>query len=508
MIEFTAVILAASLGDRLFPLTGGGGGGGGGGVDDGHDNDDNDNDDYATTPSRITTRSRPKHMLPICGEPILGRLVHTLRESGFERCIILAGCGMAQDIRTLVSEYLRDGQCNAMKIDVYELPGNSAGSADALRYLHENHAASLEHIVVMPGDLVIEGKGIFGWLVDAHRRRYSCLMGTDDEEVACTMLLSDVGETEEDGVTPMKESAKGKKGGFVREEEEIDYIGLTDVALSSSVNDKELKRVIFKTSKLDVEEDEDFVGKIPKLTISKLKIMSSCSGLKVRTDLLDLHVYVLSPWVRKLLVHRRNIMSLQEDLIPLLIDRQFRGKSSVFGNGCDGIGPDSDDTSKFLVGAQILPRGSRIALRSCTVPSFLFICREAVSHYVNIPEKAISPGYSGTFTASLTSSFKNVDGEVQAKGNVILLKGAVVPKKVTIKNSTIGRRGKIGEKCKLNNVVVMDDVTIGNETILQNTVIGEGAVIGDNCNLNDCQVAQKAIVRALTKLKGDAIVVE
>mmetsp|Transcript_23200 Transcript_23200/g.35825 ORF Transcript_23200/g.35825 Transcript_23200/m.35825 type:complete len:92 (-) Transcript_23200:180-455(-) len=78
--------------------------------------------------------------------------------------------------------------------------------------------------------------------------------------------------------------------------------------------------------------------------------------------------------------------------------------------------------------------------------------------------------------------------------------------KMTIKNSTIGRRVKIGIKCKLNNVVIMDDVDVGNETILQNTVVSAGCIIGDNCNLNDCQIGPGAQVEAFTKVKGEAIV--
>ena len=519
--EYTAVILAASYGDRLYPLTGNAesfvssdpeeeedsvmAGSAGPVVDK--------DDPNSMSKSKNLTMNMPKHLLPVGGESILSRLIRTLDLSGFERCVILTLQEMEDGVQKVV-EGQRDSQKKGidkrnMGVEVMVLPETCGGSADALRYLYSKKSEKElnSNIVVMPGDLIVEGSGVFGWLVDAHRR--NSMNGSKNYGVsACTMLLSDVGENDKDGV-PLKESAKAKKGSFSREEEEIEFIGLAPLSKKyhSAIHTENYdRRVVFKTSKVDVEEDEDLAGKTPKLVIPKMKIMKSSNmgmgGLKIRTDLLDLHTYVFAPWIRYLLEKRNRITSLQEDLLPFLISLQFSGISDIFDESVDFKDGNLPDEC-FSVGAQILPRGSRIALRCCTIASYLFACRELVGHAVKPPEKMVV----GNFKVPLSSTFSALEGDIQSKNNSVVLIGSKLPQKVTIKNSTVGRRVSIGEKCKLNNVVVMDDCCIGNETILQNTVISEGAIISNNCNLNDCQVGLGGIsIPSLTKLKGEAIV--
>jgi len=108
------------------------------------------------------------------------------------------------------------------------------GSADALRYLSSlmmkqndkdmNHKKYLlpqnSNILLMAADIVLEGRGILGLLAEAHRR--GRVIGgssntTPTHTATCnsttfaissiTMLLSDVGEEDENGI-PLKESAK------------------------------------------------------------------------------------------------------------------------------------------------------------------------------------------------------------------------------------------------------------------------------------------------------------
>lgn len=321
-------------------------------------------EEAATTASSGKTKPIPKHLLPIGGEPVLARLLQSVVSSGFEECVILAGPEMESDIIALKDKVDLGATC-ACAVDVIALPPSCSGSADALRHLYSVKGENIGDVVVMPGDLVVEGQGLLGWLVDAHRRaRYGKYAS------ACTMLLSDVGEEDADGM-PLKESAKAKKGGFSRDEEDIEFIGTTFPTVDC------MRRVVLKQSKVDVEEDEDFVGKTPKLIIPKAKLEVTC-GLNLRTDLLDIHVYVFAPWVRHLLDERRNITSLQEDLVPLLVSRQFSGIASTFGNNASALDHDLKD-DPFAVVAQVLPRGPRLALRACTIPSYLFACREIVS---------------------------------------------------------------------------------------------------------------------------------
>lgn len=289
---------------------------------------------------------------------------------------------------------------------------------------------------------------------------------------------------------------------------------------------------MLKQSKVVVEEDEG-IGSTPKLVLPKGRFRhpGGPSSTSIRTDLHDLHVYALSPWVVKLLSVRSGLSSLQKELVPLLISRQFRGVASAFGStalkaspegrealddvlssspfalgvsqqGRNSIADDSDhqfgggdgplSSPPFAVSAQVLDRiSSRLTLRCSTIPAYLYGCREIVANAAKAgtdAQKTIFP--EGT--------------HVNSKFQSILLPSSSVGEKVTLKSSTVGKGTKLGSRCRLNNVVIMDGASVGDHCILQNSVLGAGCVIGENCNLNDCQVAPGAEVPSLTKEKGES----
>lgn len=284
-----------------------------------------------------------------------------------------------------------------------------------------------------------------------------------------------------------------------------------------------------------VEEDEG-TGSTPKLILPK-GIFHHAGGpasTMIRTDVHDLHVYALSPWVVRLLSVRTGLSSLQKEVLPLLISRQFRGVAAAFGstalegssdgretlesvlaaspfaidaaadgtvsitasNGDDGDqngglsaeGRSSPPSPPFSISAQVLDRRtSRLTLRCATIPSYIYGCREIVAAAVNDGNRAFPEG-----------------SKVNAKFQSLLLPGATVGEKVTLKSSTIGQGAKVGSRCRLNNVIIMDGVSVGDNCILQNSVLGARSVVLENCNLNDCQVAPGAEVPSLTKEKGES----
>ena len=122
---------------------------------------------------------------------------------------------------------------------------------------------------------------------------------------------------------------QSKKGGLARDEDDIEYIALC-YPVSNMANRSSMPRIVLKKSKLDVEEDEDLTGSTAKLEIPKSRVRQG--RLVVRTDWSDVHVYSLAPWMRKLIISRKGLSSMQEDVLPLLVARQFRGKGATFGN--------------------------------------------------------------------------------------------------------------------------------------------------------------------------------
>ncbi|KAL3770363.1 hypothetical protein ACHAWU_003583 [Discostella pseudostelligera] len=550
-----------------------------------------------------------------------------------------------------------------MHVRVVRLPEDCQGSADALRFLSLGNNQSIrqdhkppspnkstqttttpegEHntnnfcyiprtsnAVIIPGDLIMEsdllshadsttttssmsgsfdGKDVLSLLIQAHRRWNAGGPHNNSTASACTMLLTDVGAEDKEGI-PLKESSKAKMGLISRGEEDMEYIGLTsEVAPSlshslasvsfskiSTTSASPSRRIVLKRSKLDVEEDEG-TGSTPKLTIPKRQLHSSGGGerrqsgrkngsalsqisgglalsstatmdhsptLSIRTDLLDVHLYVISNWVFELIHARPAMQSFQGEVLPLLISRQFRGVEAAFGptawksesnrerlrkvlkeldgvseegGGGDvchkisyllgmyasgkmsgGLGrfiPNDDDDMKLDDNNNMDPTTPNTDVAGPSFPtskhpfvvSAQVLSREASS----LTLRACTLPWLLYGCSEITSRTLKLDPAVSAdfvpggtrlstKFNTILMPGCTMGEKVQTKACMIGKNVVLGDRAKLNNVVVMDGATIGPNTVLQQSVVGVNANIGGNCNLKDCQVGPGAVVPSGTK---------
>jgi NDP-sugar pyrophosphorylase family protein len=508
--EFVAVVLAGTVGARLFPMT---------------------------------SAQHPKHMMPICGVPVVFRLLRCLEASGFSECVVAIAVDDDVTIPALQKEegfvevtttpnLVVQSVNTKMKVTVLVLGDECPGSVEVLRQVEGSVVIpKSSNIVVFPGDLVVFEASAVQKLVDTHRQGKS---------TACTMLLADVAEEDEHGV-PLKESAKQKKGGLAREEEDIDYIALSYTSTDTSTPGQgPPPRVVWKQPKIDVEHDEDMVGTTPKLVLPKPRLRHGVT--RVRTEWSDLHVYAFSPWVRRLILSRKNLLSVQADLLPLLIARQFRGVVATFGSkadkeilddvlrtdpslgslgsrGPEQMGYESPRSSLVSVAAAagaavsnslgeqnpeytIVAHVQESALRASTIASYLYASKDVVTRAIHSTKQQSDKNDDPCL-------FLPKDTILEAKfHSIVLPENEVGDKKLTFKSSCVGRRCKLGDKCRLNNVVIMDDVAVGDNAILQNTIIGAGCKIGDNCNLNDCQISPGKIIPSGTKAKSESFVLD
>ena len=572
--EFVAVVLASSIGTRLYPMS---------------------SDDV------------PKHMLPVVGIPILFRLLQALEVCGFIETVVtlrhddsvtreafLHSTGSFPHPYKVVKSSANENSVGntsphhgkiqtlplivkspQMKVTIVNFTTPSSGSVEAIR-LADAYIPSRSHIVVIPGDLMVlnaepikslihthrcNSSGIPMWSsgsITSHTHRYgmdqdqpimtattqydisdqSAPAGDLQPPVACTVLLVDVSALDEQTGQPiLKETAKQKKGLFSRDEEDVEYIAI--------VEDNDLERLVWKKSKLDIEEDKDMAGKTPKFTIPKSRVRSS-GVTRIRTEWNDVHCYCMSPWVRRLIVSKplsASFQSVQYDVLPLLIARQYRGVSATFGTNVatdvvaealqqydwfpnskrlspislsnpmsansllDHVYPESDHgvsksyianrNTEFTVLAHVSTVRSHSTLspvlfRSHTITAYLFANR-ILAHEV-----------SSSAHPSMVASLPN-DAVVQAKFHSILLPHCTVADKVTYKSSVFGAGCDIGTNGRLNNVVLFDRVRIGANTTLQNTIVGADVTIGENCNINDCQVLSNIVIPPGTTKKSEAI---
>ena len=580
--EYVAVVLACTTGARLFPLT-----------------------------SSVTAQQPlPKHLLPLAGIPALERLL-TGALADFSQVFI----AIAADDQVTVPTVLEDANNNGgslwepadttasmtmtttttttvttpspdpttvtfpqphsvwkpkatslgnqgafpERVTVVRMPEECPGSAEVLRQL-EGLLPSRAHVLVVPGDLVVtQASTTIAALLHAHRQGQQQQQQHDGMDrsatggpAACTLLLHDVGEQDEQGV-PLKESAKQKKGGLARDAEEIEYMALAFGSKSSSSSLQQQRhhtaRLIWKQGKMDAEQDEDFTltGQTPKLRLPKARLRPS-GVVKVRSDWNDLHVYVLAPWVVRLVQAKTSIVSLQRDLLPLLIRRQFLGKVETFGQGVEShrVLEILEEDREIALGSTAAPTTSGLlsngnnnnnnalsnkdanAMNTTTTSTALMKPNQTYSVLAHVGTGAMrSSSLAAYLYASKDLLHKLVDpnkpqqlqhaqdsqclrlpaqSTINPKLVSLLLSDAQVGDKPTLKASIVGTKCRLGKKCRLNNVILMDNVQLGDNVVLQNTIVAKGAVIGDNCSLNDCQVAAGVKVESGTKEKGEALV--
>ena len=515
-------------------------------------------------------------------------------------------------------------QTKSFQIDMVHLSPECIGSADALRYLSmmQQHMSTPDdihipkttwtwllprksNVILLPGDLVLQGKGLLGVLADAHRRNV-CLNTMRSVSIgSVTMLLSDVGENDESTNLPLKELAKHKKGSLAREEEDVEYLAtssldpnlyLVPANISTKPTLLPLERVLLKRCKMDLDDQAKETGATPKLTILK-SLLHHTSSLRLRSDLEDVHLYIFSPWVLHLIQCRTHLSSIQKEILPLLTIRQFKphGMQGTFGKSfqkslstgtttitgtnnppemqlkeeslcralawawqqrnqhsksLDLLTDDSDQDSDtdnvvnddhhddgpllmdanehttttppgihpkdwtsyptipYHVAAVVVPRGSRLIMRTFTVNHYSYACREFVAHAIHPKPYIFDTNYyaasQAALSAALESSFLTV-GQLLPKFQSLVMTNQI-GEQVTMKSSVIGRNCIIGRRSRLNNCVLMDRVTIGENCVLQNSVLAEGVVVGENCNFNEVQVGAGATIAPSTKIKGESIV--
>jgi hypothetical protein len=632
--EFVAVILAATHGANLFPLTG-----------PPCFSSSSSSSNAAETASSSTHAAvplsslPPKHLLPLAGVSLLQRLITCVQQCGGFSDVVVC---IAHDDHVTIPSLLLQGESKwkvvvdsasesgvkndatmasppvvilqpaesviwnhhqlqqpSPRLVLVRLPlgtSDSGGSVDALRHVEATRVISKHsHVAVFPSDLVIlNGTSSIQQLVQAHRQRQERQVeqqesaSTDSSRIhnnnkvfspsaACTVLLADVGEVDENGI-PLKESAKQKKGGLAREDEAIEYTALAYDNNDCKNTAATTPRLIWKQSKFDVESDEHFTGDTPKLVLPKPRLRlgrSSGNGttttVKVQTNWNDLHVYILSPWVRRLITSRTSLLSIQNDLIPLLIARQTKGICATLGSKMDqtkvhDIFRNNDDTShhhedddsahsshthphphpipsvqgkvprttsssssekqgcdvgarvphwltsEYAVLAHVIPGAA--AVRASSIPAFLHASKELVSQVIAASGGANPAPLSSSSSRAISANpclFVPLNSTIRAKSQSVILPETthdMLGDKLTFKSTIVGRYCKLGNKCRLNNVVLFDNVTLGDNCIIQNTIVGPGAVIGDNCSLNDCQVAPGKVVAAGTKHKGEALLLD
>jgi hypothetical protein len=371
----------------------------------------------------------PKFLLPLAGRTPLALLLEATAKAGIPRSRVHLLCSpdTRQEVESAVesmksshghgtpppaaasSETAAASSPSSSPLHLHTLSSACSGTASAVRHLSslpspESPSSPLvppsHHLLVLPADVLLEDPATLPRLCNDHL--------SADPKAAATVLLRDVGAEDEEG-RPIKESKKGKLGLLQREADKIDVVGLVKPA-------KGVPRLVLKRSRVEIDEGEENVGETPKLEVPKSMLRAALAGpspgaLSVRTDLLDLHCFVLSPWAwRSLLASKacKPMDSVQSEFLPHLIAAQQAPAAEAYGDaegdgGAGAIPPSSVEglalpapADSFCVAASVLARpekGKSAALhvRVNSVANYAYACREAVANGTFDPPRAPRP---------------------------------------------------------------------------------------------------------------------
>ena len=408
----------------------------------------------------LVTQDRPRHMLDLGFNPIVWHALQTLEHGGVKDVRLVArGDHAASRFEAWLREGY-DGGCDVRVVTAAE----DADTADALRAAMPTANPDAQVLAVVAGDLVTDV-------------RLSDVLATHVRGGAvATCLLA------------KRRAWNGLDMKVGRPPKGAHYVGLA--------NDRLL-----------LMADEEDVDKVLKL---RRPMLGRARDLVVHTDLLDAQLYVLDKArVSALLDAKPRMTSLQLDVIPALVRRQFKPGSE--DNGSAPITSSSPETSNSdglmdavfgAAGASHPAASSHDAPTTCcahlapddaycarvdtVVPALLEVSREIASS---------NPGDASHLNGRKMSKYENfVDPTVAIGGKSAIGPGCIVGpgtsfgEKCSVKRSVVGAGCHVGDGVRLVNCVVMNRATIEDGATVQGSVVGPRAVIGAGASLRECLV--------------------
>ncbi|KAK6590586.1 hypothetical protein RS030_142188 [Cryptosporidium xiaoi] len=257
------------------------------------------------------------------------------------------------------------------------------------------------------------------------------------------------------------------------------------------------------------------------LELSKLQLFWH-SNITLRTNLIDLHVYIFKSSIFKLENflsgnQRINTIEYPEDgidsirleLIPYLAKMQHFPGSEYWGRSKFDCNNLLDDESSFsnksepciytkanpppstegtAVSYYIQNQKEKSCVRANTMLNY-FECNMALSPLSNVyPEWLFRNGFSP-----------------EAGKEVGLGLNCNIGKSVQLKRCFIGNNVEIGDGSKIMNCIIMDNAVIGQKCIIQNSIVGFNSTVNNGCKVSYSIVNSEFQVEANSKSQGEIL---
>ncbi|KAJ8357650.1 hypothetical protein SKAU_G00204440 [Synaphobranchus kaupii] len=372
-----------------------------------------------------------------------------------------------------------------MKLDVVCIQDEAdMGTADALRHIQQKIKTD---VLVVSCDLITDAA--LHEVVDLFRAHDATL----------SMLMSKSHE-----FTETVPGQKGKK----KAGEQRDFVGV----------DGSGKRLLFMANEADLDED---------LVIRK-SIMRKHPRMRIRTGLLDAHLYCLKKSVVHFLAENKSISSIRGELVPYLVRKQFSKSVSSQKNKEDldqdqNQKKDTNTNAEIHISSKDEEQLELARQRSCwndhrgdmseayhggKLRCYVHIMEEGMCYRVNTlaayieanrmapkltEEPAVHPS-AVIYERSLVGADSIIGASCQ------------ISDKTSIKRSTIGASTVVKEKVKIASSIIMSGVTIEEGCNIQGSVICSNAVIGRGSDIKYCLVGNSQRIEPGAERTNEVIV--
>ncbi|XP_057663761.1 translation initiation factor eIF-2B subunit gamma [Diorhabda carinulata] len=416
--------------------------------------------------SEITT-GKPKCLLPIGPKPLVWYPLHKLQTSGFHEVILVVLEHQKGEIQSTLEKSDLD-----IKIDYFSISEDEdLGTADTLRLIQDKLKSD---VLIFSCDFVSNVN--LNGLLDVFR--------ANNASIASLLIHP---QNTENIIVPGPKS---------KHKPERDIIGV----------DAQTGRLIFLASASDFESELSL----------PVSLLNKHTKIKIYTNLIDSHVYVLKNWVIKYLKSVDNFTSLKGEFLPHIIKKQLWKPTdlsdtkesilntkypddifsfakedkleltirelSAFNDHIGDLKPTYHGDS-IRCFAHIEPKGN-FGVRVNTLPA-----------YWSTNAKIIDLWSSLTHCKELIlKSPKSTIVSNQVDDRCIIWENANLTEKTSFKDSIIGATSAIKSFSRVFNSIVMNNVTIHEKVAIENCIVCDGATIESGCNLKGCLIGSNHVV--------------
>lgn len=454
----------------------------------------------AGTGSRMTdlTHQCPKPLLPMGRFPMIWYPIRSLEKAGFSDILIITRQSWHDQIQNALSV---DGIPIRARLEYIEIQdSDEGGTADSLRLIADKVKTN---VLVVTSDLISDCD--LAELMAVHRKHGSSL----------TTLLSQL---------PTTLTADTPVPGFKSKQRNM----AEKISIGFDANNME--HILYWKAQIDMEDE--------LIAFSK-KFLDRFPCSRIQSTWTDCHVYMINKFVVKYLQERREINTIQGELIPLVVKKQmstyvtdspnddadmnspnggaYREKkkdlidfAAKFDNELIGwgknlsltsntFGQSKDAPQKDLIKCYAYRQTSGFCVRANNIAAYFEACKQMprlITKFVTTKKSNELPNMPES---------TSIKPKSQVGTDCMLGECVTIGEKVSIKKSVIGKHCKIGDKVKITNSVIMGHVNIQESSNITNCIIADSANIGDKCELLGCIVGQNQSISTMSKYTNEVL---